>query len=258
MIKLRHIALILLVGMAMLSCKSSKLVSGKGDLKENMSSDQIIKAHKKQAFKFKTMQSKVKVEYIQGDKSQSHSINLRMEKDKIIWLSATLGVVRAKITPEKVSYYNKLDNTYFDGDFALISDFLGTDLNFENVQNLLLGEALFNLDNQRFDSDIHESSYVLYPSDQDALYEIFLLLNPGHFKMDSQQLAQPLEQRMLQIDYTNYQEINRQILPENIRVIALEQDEETIVNMEFRSVSLNSELRFPFRIPSGFEEIQIN
>ena len=258
MIKLRHIALILLVGMAMLSCKSSKLVSGKGDLKENMSSDQIIKAHKKQAFKFKTMQSKVKVEYIQGDKSQSHSINLRMEKDKIIWLSATLGVVRAKITPEKVSYYNKLDNTYFDGDFALISDFLGTDLNFENVQNLLLGEALFNLDNQRFDSDIHESSYVLYPSDQDALYEIFLLLNPGHFKMDSQQLAQPLEQRMLQIDYTHYQEINRQILPENIRVIALEQDEETIVNMEFRSVSLNSELRFPFRIPSGFEEIQIN
>ena len=237
-------------------CKSAKRVSTTGDLDSKISSTRLIKAHKKNEVNFSTLQSKVKVEYVQGEKSQTHSVNLRMEKDKVIWLSATLGIVRVKITPEKVSYYNKLDNTYFDGDFTLISDFLGTDLNYENVQNMLLGEALFDLDSKPYDSDIHENSYVLYPKDQNSLYEIFFLLNPSHFKMDSQQLAQPLEGRMLQIDYTNYQEVKRQILPEQIRVIALQEQEETIVNMEFRSVSLNNELRFPFRIPSGFEEIE--
>ena len=239
------------------SCKSTKSISSSGELNSNLSSKQIIKAHTKQDTRFKTLQSRVKVEYIQGNKSQMHTINLRIEKDKTIWLSATLGVVRAKITPQKVSFYNKLDNTYFEGDFSLISDLLGTELDFQNIQNLLLGEAIFDLNNQTYNIDIHEASYVLSPQKQNALYEIFFLLNPSHFKMDSQQLAQSLNRRMLEIDYNNYQEVEKQILPQQIKIIALEEDEETIINMEFKSISLNNDLRFPFRIPSGFDEIVI-
>ena len=145
------------------SCKSTKNISSSGELNSNLSSEQIIRAHSKQDAKFKTLQSRVKVEYIQGNKSQMHTINLRIEKDKTIWLSATLGVVRAKLTPQKVSFYNKLDNTYFEGDFSLISDLLGTELDFQNVQNLLLGEAIFDLNNQTYNIDIHEASYVLSP-----------------------------------------------------------------------------------------------
>ena len=239
------------------SCKSTKNISSSGELNSNLSSEQIIRAHSKQDAKFKTLQSRVKVEYIQGNKSQMHTINLRIEKDKTIWLSATLGVVRAKLTPQKVSFYNKLDNTYFEGDFSLISDLLGTELDFQNVQNLLLGEAIFDLNNQTYNIDIHEASYVLSPKTQNTLYEIFFLLNPSHFKMDSQQLAQSLKRRMLEIDYKNYQEVEKQILPQHIKIIALEEDEETIINMEFKSISLNNDLRFPFRIPSGFDEIVI-
>lgn len=256
MIKILKI-IILVFGFILFGCKSAKRVSSRGNLSNAFSSQQLIKKHQDKEVRFKTLQSKVKVEYIQGDRSQSHTINLRIEMNNVIWMSSALSIVRIKITPKKVRYYNKLDNTYFDGDFALISDFLGTELNFENVQNILFGEALFNLDDQSYDADVHEESYVLFPKDQNTLYEIFFLLNPSHFKMDSQQLSQPLEHRMLQIDYKNYQEVEKQILPENIQVIALEANEETVVNMEFRSVSLNNELRFPFRIPSGFDEIQV-
>jgi hypothetical protein len=180
-----------------------------------------------------------------------------MEKDKTIWLSATLGIVRAKITPEKVSFYNKLDNTYFDGDFSLISDLLGTDVDYEKIQNLLLGEALFDLESGNYKSDIHEKSYLLQPKRQSALMQIILLLNPSHFKMDSQQISQELNDRFLQVDYKGYQEVDRQIIPEKVSVVALEGDYETVINMEFKSVSLGEDLRFPFRIPSGFEEIVI-
>ena len=238
-------------------CKSAKRITSSGDLNNKLSSKQIIKAHSKSNANFKTLQSRVKVEYAQGDMSQSHSINLRMEKDKTIWLSATLGIVRAKITPTKVSFYNKLDNTYFDGDFSLISDLLGTELNFEKVQNMLLGEALFNLEDNNYSSDVHEKSYVLQPKRQNELLEIFLLFNPAHFKMDSQQLWQNLKHRMLQIDYKSYQEIDKQILPQNIKITATEENLATIINMEFKSITLDGELRFPFRIPSGFEEIVI-
>ena len=83
------------------------------------------------------------------------------------------------------------------------------------------------------------------------------MLNPTHFKLDSQQFAQPLDNRILQIDYEDYQEVESQILPQNIRVIAVEAKDETIIDMELRSVTLNENLRFPFKIPSGFDEIVI-
>jgi len=238
-------------------CKSVKNVATNGELDNKISSRQLIKEHTKTFTKFKTLQSRVKVEYLQGDMEQTHSINLRMEKDKTIWLSATLGIVRAKITPTKVSFYNKLDNTYFDGDFSLISDLLGTELDFNKVQNLLLGEALFDLSIHSYKADVHEKSYLLQPKRQSELLEILLLLNPSHFKMDSQQISQTLKQRILQIDYKNYQEVDKQVLPKNVNIIAVEGNFETQINMEFKSVSLDSDLRFPFRIPTGFKEIVV-
>jgi len=238
------------------SCKSTKNVSSSGVLNDKLSTEQIIKEYVKNQARFKTLQSRVKVEYIQGDKSQMYTVHLRVKKDKTIWMSATLGVVRVKITPTKFSFYNKLDNTYFDGDFSLISDLLGIELNFNNLQNLILGEALFNLDDS-YIADIHENSYLLQPKQQNELLEMFLLLNPLHFKIDSQQLSQISEKRMLQIDYKSYQEVNNQILPQNISILALEGSFETIINMEFKSITLDSDLRFPFRIPSGFKEIVI-
>jgi len=248
---------LLFLTLFLVGCKSTKIISSSGEMNSELSSKQIIKEHTKQEAKFKTLQSRVKVEYIQGDRSQTHTVNLRMEKDKTIWISSFLNIIRVKITPEKVSYYNKLDNTFFEGDFSLISDLLGTELNFDNVQNLLLGQALYNLNKGSYEADIHESSYLLQPKKQNALFEIFFLLNPKHFKMDSQQLAQSLNRRMLQIDYTKYQEVEKQVFPKEIKIIALEDTEETIINMEFKSISLNGDLRFPFRIPSGFDEIVI-
>ena len=180
-----------------------------------------------------------------------------MEKDKVVWISAAFGVVKVMITPEKVSYYNKLDQTYFDGDYSLISDLLGTYLDFENVQQLLLGQSIYDMTEEKYASDTFEKSYLLHPEDQSTLFEIFFLLNPTHFKLDSQQFAQPMDNRMLQIDYKGYQEVEEQILPQNIRVIAVEAQDETIIDMELRSIILNESLRFPFKIPSGFDEIVI-
>ena len=79
-----------------------------------------------------------------------------MEQDKTIWINAFLNMVRVKITPEYVRFYNKLDNTYFDGDYTLISNFLGTELGFDNLQNLLLGEAVFDINPKEFKKNINK------------------------------------------------------------------------------------------------------
>lgn len=247
----------LLIMVLVFSCKTTKTVSSGGEINSDLSAKQLIKNNAKSLAHFKTLTARVKAEYSRKDESKGTTISLRMEKDKTIWMSAPFSMAKVLITPNKVSFYNKLDNTYFEGDFKLLSDFVGTDLDFNKVQNILLGEALFNLKKDDYIASTHENSYLLQPKKQRALFEIFYLLNPSHFKMDSQQFTQHQEQRHLQIDYKNYQEVDKQTLPQNIKIISLESFDETIIDLEYKSVAINEDIRFPFRIPSGYKEIEI-
>ena len=119
------------------SCKSAKVVSD-GEIDDRLSSKAVIKAHYQNQLNFNTLSGKVKIDYSDGDASQSFTVSLRMKKDEAIWMSAPLGIVKAYITPDRVSFYNKLQNEYFDGDFSYLSDLLGTEVDFSIVQNLLL------------------------------------------------------------------------------------------------------------------------
>ncbi len=239
------------------SCKTTKTISSDGELTSDLSAKQLIKNNTKSVANFRTLTARVKADYSSNDESKGTTISLRMEKDKTIWMSAPFSMAKVLITPEKVSFYNKLDNTYFDGDFELLSDFVGTELDFDKVQNILLGEALYDLKKEEFVASTFEKSYLLQPKNQRDLFEIFYLLNPSHFKMDSQQFAQPNENRILQIDYKDYQKVDKQKLPQTIKIIAVEKFDETIIDLEYRSVALNEKIRFPFRIPSGYKEIEI-
>lgn len=238
------------------SCKSTKTI-GEGEANLGLSAKQLIKENTKLSPDFKTLQSKLKITYSEGKKEQTHTVSFRMKKDEVLWISAPFSVIRAKVTPESVAFYNKLDNTYFEGDYKYLSDLLGTELDFQKVQNLLLGEALFNLKDESYKLSMHENEYVLQPKKQRDLFEIFFLLNPSHYKISSQQLSQIQELRHLQIDYKSYQEVDNQKIPELIKVLAVEANDQTTIGLEFKSVSLNTELRFPFNIPSGFDKIEL-
>ncbi|TDU43578.1 uncharacterized protein DUF4292 [Gelidibacter sediminis] len=249
-------ALILLLVLSA-SCRSTKTLTSTAEIDDSMTAKQIIRENAKQDVQFKTLQAKLRIDYTEGDKSNGTTVNLRMEKDKVIWMSAPLAVARVMITQDSVKFYDKLNNQYFDGDFTLLTRLLGTDIDFKKIQNIFLGEPIFNLKDDTYVTVPNEESYVLKPKDQRALFELFFLVNPGFFKLDSQQLYQPNEKRMLQIDYNKYQEVSKQIFPENIRIIALENNDEIIIDLDFKAISLNGEVRFPFNIPSGFKEIEL-
>lgn len=258
MLKIKRILFLasILAFFSNVSCRASKTVSvGSSNLK--LSARQLIKENTSVKPVFKTLQSRLKITYSEGEKRQSHTVSYRMEKDKILWISAPFSIIRAKITPDYVAFYNKLDNTYFEGDFKFFSKLVGTDLDFEKLQNIMLGEALFNLKTESYNISTQENNYVLAPKYQKPLFEIFYLLDASSFKVKSQQLTQMSKQRHLQIDYVAYQNIEDRILPNLVKVIAVDGKNEVITELEFKSVELNEDLRFPFKIPSGFKKIEL-
>ena len=245
-----------LVLLLFIGCKSSRTVTYSGEV-ANLSTKNIIKNHYRNALNFKTIRGKLKVRFDDGKKEESFKLSLRMKKAEAIWLSATLSLVKVYITPKKVSFYNKLDNTYFEGDFSLISKFLGTELDFEKVQNLLLGNALFDLKNERFDSEILGKTYALKPKRDFELFKRLFLLDAYHFKMKQQRLEQSTENRLLTIDYPEYQEITGQVFPKNVEIKAEEVNKTINIQVEYKNITFNEDVRFPFKIPSGYKEIKI-
>lgn len=252
-----HTKLIIVLFLSTLfSCGTSKtLTSGEANYK--LSTKQLLRENSRQAAKFRTLESKVKLSYDADGRSQSYSISLRMEKDKKIWISSSFSVVKAMITPEGVSFYNKLDKTYFEGGFSYLSDILGIQLDYTKAQNLILGELLYPAKQQNYISEVSDNHYVLQPKNQSELFELFFLIDPAMFKVSSQQIAQSETRRLLQVDYQKYQEVQHQIVPEDIRILAVDGTQEAIISLDFKNTSLNESLRFPFKIPSGYKKIEL-
>lgn len=227
---------------------------------EDAATSKVVTMHYNNEANFETMSSRMRLAYQDTERSQSLTVSFRMEKDKTIWMSAqVLGIPLAKalITRDRVSYFEKINSTYFDGDFSLLSRWLGTPLDFDKLQNLLLGQTIYDLREDRYMLTESSRGYQLIPANGKDLIKKMFLLDPQNFKATAQQLSQDKENRNVTVTYNKYQKISGQTIPEDIRIVANQSGEGTIIEISLRSVVFNEPVSFPFEIPAGYEEILI-
>lgn len=254
---LKKIVAIVLLSVVVISCGSRKS-TGKIATK-NAEAVSVIKKHYSNETKYKTVSGKLRAVYQDEEKTQSVNLSFRMEKDKAIWMSASIlgfPVAKAYITPTSVSYYEKVTQTYFEGDFSLVSEFLGTPLDFQKLQNLLIGQAIYDLREEEYDF-VQSPRGFQFVKDDVMLMKKMFLLNTSNYKAEAQQLIQDKDNRGLTVTYEDYQNVDGLIFPENIRIIANEGGSSTNIDLTYRSLSFNEEVSFPFDIPSGYDEISL-
>ncbi len=219
----------------------------------------VVQQHYQNEADFETLQGKLAVQYQNEERNQSVTVTFRMKKDDTIWMSGQLlGIPLAKvlITPNSVQFYEKITRTYFDGDFRLLSDVLGTPLDFQKVQNLLLGQTIYDLRKERYQLTESVRGYQLKPVEQGYLNKLFLL-DAGNFKALAQQIGQANENRSVTITYPEYQKVEGRIFPGAIEIMANEGANNTRIDMNFKSLEFDKPVSFPFSIPSGYEEISV-
>lgn len=254
---LQRIFALILISAFVVSCGSSRSTSKIAT--KDAEAVSVIKKHYTNEADFKTASGKLRAVYQNEERTQSVNLSFRMEKDKAIWMSASvLGfpVAKAYITPTSVSYYEKVTQTYFEGDFSLVSEFLGTPLDFQKLQNLLIGQAIYDLRVEEFNFIQSPRGFQFVNDDMGSMKKMFLL-NPENFRTGAQQLAQDTANRSLTVTYSDYQKVNDIVFPENIKIIANEGGASTNIDLTYRSLSFNEEVHFPFDIPSGYEEISL-
>lgn len=253
----KRILFLISISFLIISCKSKRDVA----VIEDKAASKVVAMHYNNEAQFSTMNSRMRLTYQDTERTQSLTVSFRMEKDKTIWMSAqVLGIPLAKalITRDRVSYFERINSTYFDGDYSLLSKWLGTPLDFDKLQNLLLGQTIYDLREDKYVLTESSRGYQLVPANGADLIKKMFLLDPQNFKASAQQLAQERENRNVTVTYNKYQRVSGQTIPEDIKIVANQSGQGTIIEISMRSVVFNDPVSFPFEIPSGYEEIIID
>lgn len=260
---LKYIKLLFLVSiissLALVSCKSKSAVVNVSKSESRKKTNKTIENYYNNKNEFSTLYIKASVQYISEKQNQNVTAEIKLKKDEQILVSIRfLGITMAKalITPTKVSYYEKIKGTYYEGDFSAISQLLGTDLDFEKVQNMLLGRAIDNLKERNYIETFADQVYRL-DEESDGNTKKSFYIDGNNFTINKQEITQTKEERMMQVVYSNKKEFKEIILPLTLNIDSYQKKSKTEINLEYNNVSFNEELSFPYSVPNDYKRIII-
>ena len=250
---------LLFILISLFSCKATKPVLKQSHAKDEISSEKIISSHYANNNDFKTIYLKSSVHYEDDKQSQNVSAEIRIKKNEVISVSIRfLGITMAKalITPNRVQYYEKIGGKFFDGNYAALTQFLGTDLDFNKVQNLFIGQALDDLTKEKYKNSIEDKLYKL-ENIEDLKTKKTFFFDSESFHVTKQLISQSEQSRSLQIVYPEFKKYPEMNLPTSILIAALLDKGRTNIQFDYNSVTFNEEINFPYSVPDGYEQIYI-
>lgn len=247
------------------SCKSKAVLVDSNSkptvtIDENaISSQKIIKNHYNNKSDFSTLYIRSSAKYRDEKQSQNVSAEIKIKKgEKILVSIRFLGITMAKalITPNEVKYYEKINGTYFEGDYASLSEWLGTDLDFEKIQNMLVGKPIDDLTQQDYAYELTDKFYKL-SAVKDKTEKTFSFESKNYL-LKKQEISQPEKDRTFAVNYPNFQDFALAILPANLEINAMQKKGKTEISIDYNSVTFNEDLSFPYSVPDGYDRIFIN
>ena len=253
----RFLVIVVLVFLTSCKSKSVAVETVKPAIREK--SNTIIENYYNNKIDFSTLYIKSNVQYSDSKQTQNVTAEIKIKKDQQILVSVRfLGITMAKasITPTSVSYYEKMGGTYFEGDFSTLSQWLGTDLDFNKIQNLLLGRAIDDLGNGKYTESLVEQVYKLEDESGGDFKKTFYI-DANTFLLKKQEIAQTAKGRMIEVGYSNTSVYKVGTLPLKVLINAIQEKGKTQIDFEYNSVSFNEELSFPYSVPNGYKRIII-
>lgn len=202
------------------------------------------------------------------------SAHLRMKKDSIIWISASVGgfpVAKLVFTKDTLIILDNFKNRYFAGNYKKINDSLQTNISFEMLQAVLLGE---------FYPLFHDSTYTSYQENLSVLYctpkreqtELTIQnkgfsssskpfhaiwLNEDSSRVQRVYYQEPIKKVILDIVYLSRHDDNKK-LPKKTEVRMKGKDEkESNIRLELNKMDIQKDaLDTEIKIPQGYVKMQ--
>jgi len=220
--------------------------------------------------KFEWLKAKLSAEAFVDSTNNSFSVALRIKRDSIIWMSLTkLGIegARVLITKDSVKFVNTVEKRFFKGDFTYISKLLNTELDFEMLQSLLVGNSVtFYDEDEKIKPGMDNCQYTLGTVRKfkirkaergkelkEPAQSIYLI--PENFKISRVLFYEFNPDRSFDAHYDEFAKVDStQLFPFKMNYI-IKAQKNVNIDLIFNKVVLNEEQSFPFKIPENYEQI---
>ena len=250
------------------SCNSTKKAEKKTS--KVYAVDSVFRTMQAHQFQYDWFQGKFSAEYKAGDKKQSFSGQFRIRKDSVIWISIyavmNIEVFRVIVTQDSIFMLNRLKKSYYHRNIGFLNEQLGTDIDFDILQSLLIGTDFSYYENTNFTLDISGDRYKLSTISRQKLkryiktqedMEMVLVQNmwidKADFKIHKQsvRLVKNPNKKVV-ANYSDFQDVDNQVFPFNTN-FKLVGKKVINLNVKYKSVIINKPLTFPFKIPKKYK-----
>jgi len=259
----------LLVLIILASCSSQRKII-KAPIKEE-GAEYLFKKLKERELQYNWLTAKFSAEY--KNKGQSNSFNgqIRIRKDSVIWLtfSPALGieVFRMMLTQDSVKFINRMNNSFFAGDYNYVNRYLHTNIDFDILQSFLTGNDLSFYENGKFRAGLDNNFYKLATANRTKLKKFIrnnqenlrvliqnIWIDPESFKITRADVKEIREPNIkLEARYSSFEKIEDQLFPKEMS-FDISADNNLSVTVSFNKITINTAQAFPFKIPQSYHQ----
>jgi hypothetical protein len=220
--------------------------------------------------KTKTFSAKVSAETEINNQGNSFTANLRIKKDSAMWMSISpalgIEVARVFITRDSLKFTNRINGTYFKGDYRYLNSLLQIELNFSMIQSILLGNIYLHYAKEKYNCDKDNLSLILSSLKKRQIkreedinipqvltQELFYSVEQQ--KITSMNLQDYRPQRRFAVNYDSFLEIENEKVPTSI-IVKANAEKAVEIKLIYSKINLNKEVNLPFSIPESYEPIR--
>ncbi len=252
------------------SCRSQR-AKNKKPIKL-LGADYVLeKMHQNQST-FDWFNGKAKVDFIDGKKKTPFTAQMRIKRDSIIWISVSTGIgiegARLLLTQDSVKYINRIDKSYFVGNYEFLSSLLDTEISYCMIQSLLTAKDFSWHDYQNLKAKLDNRLYQIESTNKHELkkqsrlvdienpvYYQSLWINPETFKIQRIKIKEVgKESNKIFASYKQYKTVDKQLIPYTM-AIQLDNEKGLSLEMEYYKINLHEEVAFPFSINKKYTQI---
>ena len=160
------------------------------------------------------------------------------------------------LTKNEVLFYEKLNRSFYRGNYDYISSLLNYDFNLESVQNLILGNPINDFNKRRLTQKKGQTKYVLSSYDRKKKLDYTYTIDPLSFALIQQKISS-VNGNYFMVNYSNFKEVKGVKFPQTIQIYSLNNKKKVEIVMKNKLTKVNDNVSFPFKIPNGYKKINM-
>ena len=237
-----------------LGCKTPSFIFDENTLNINLTERSVKKNITATYNQINSLTKKGNAVFLFGNKPMGLNFNLKYIKKQGIQIdgSIILPIFKLLISSVEIGFYEKLNKQYTSIDYEQIKKLLGVNINYKNLESILLGKPY---DKKYFNSSklfFKENKYVLVNQNGELRINFYY---DSSFRLIEQSID--WKNSVIRVVYDSYDLIDKEWIPNFIEISIENKKQKYNLTLKSNSTGINETFDMNFNVPLDYNKIEI-